>query len=849
MASTVSTVSTASTVSTHSSLSSADLPLRDRLERELSRERYACAICMEVIQKKQLIWSCPSCYVVLHLHCMKQWIVKYLDDATLNAIPRHARDPFKALGYLHGKGVEFVQTRCPFCRSDQKVPTILSGCYCGRGMLNARSSASSQPGDADGALLPHSCGKICGRSRGGSCVHPCADPCHPGACHPCSATIELPCQCGKTKQTVRCGVDPTAVHCDQVCGKLLDCKEHTCTLGCHAGPCPSCSVSVECRCYCGKHRTTMPCGKTRMAICSRNPDYRPELMITTVATATEGTVRAALYNADVLGDLDGLSDLSDEEESENEEENENEEEKKEEGPTENQGNAEARADTAASNVEPFALLSVREAGIGGYSCGEVCGKVLECQRHRCDKLCHAFNCGPCPYSVTPSTRCPCGKHLALKVNPAWSSCADPFPCCGEVCGKPLPCGLHTCPRKCHTGPCPTCEAPCTQTCRCGLTKRSIPCWALHGGPAPLSVSPEQEQSLRAPFVCERVCKTELNCRRHRCEALCCPHRGQRSDGSFHVCPRVCGKLLNCGKHTCYLPCHAGPCVACGHVSMEPVTCACGKQVIPPPVRCGTEPPVCHEPCPKLCPNGHSRHHPCHFGPCPPCTIPTDRMCVGGHGIIKGVPCYREKVFCNRVCGKPLPCGHLCQRTCHEPPCTTEDVLQRGCGQVCGKKREFCEHTCQAPCHPGAPCPAVPCMFDVEVRCPCGRRSELQKCLIGVSGDPQVLEDLRNRSLECDSECRIIQRNRRLAEALNVGPAKLNLPESVSPSFSFLTSRSSSTPTSWSCRAAPTSRPRWATPASTPSWSRGSRPPATPSCAAASRRRSPCPRPTRPTSPP
>lgn len=70
------------------------------------------------------------------------------------------------------------------------------------------------------------------------------------------------------------------------------------------------------------------------------------------------------------------------------------------------------------------------------------------------------------------------------------------------------------------------------------------------------------------------------------------------------------------------------------------------------------------------------------------------------------------------------------------------------------------------------------MFDVEVHCPCGRRSEIQKCLIGVSGDPDVLQDLSQRTLECDSDCRIIQRNRKLAEALNVGPASLNLPEAV-----------------------------------------------------------------------
>ena len=49
----------------------------------------------------------------------------------------------------------------------------------------------------------------------------------------------------------------------------------------------------------------------------------------------------------------------------------------------------------------------------------------------------------------------------------------------------------------------------------------------------------------------------------------------------------------------------------------------------------------------------------------------------------------------------------------------------------------------------------------------------------VDGDPAVVQDLSQRKLECDEECRIIQRNRRLAEALNVGPAAMNLSEAVS----------------------------------------------------------------------
>ena len=65
------------------------------------------------------------------------------------------------LGYLHTHDVLSVLTRCPQCRMELHVPTILSGCYCGNGLINDRS-----PDDLP--ALPHSCGRICGRSRGPS---------------------------------------------------------------------------------------------------------------------------------------------------------------------------------------------------------------------------------------------------------------------------------------------------------------------------------------------------------------------------------------------------------------------------------------------------------------------------------------------------------------------------------------------------------------------------------------------------------------------------------------------------------------------------------------------------------
>ena len=38
---------------------------------------------------------------------------------------------------------------------------------------------------------------------------------------------------------------------------------------------------------------------------------------------------------------------------------------------------------------------------------QVCNKVLSCGHHRCERLCHADNCGDCPR--TGERKCPCGQ--------------------------------------------------------------------------------------------------------------------------------------------------------------------------------------------------------------------------------------------------------------------------------------------------------------------------------------------------------------------------------------------------------------------------------------------------------
>lgn len=63
----------------------------------------------------------------------------------------------------------------------------------------------------DPNYLPHSCGEVCGR-KGRLCVHRCTLLCHPGPCPDCSIMVQKKCGCGKTQPTVKCGT-----HVDIVC--------------------------------------------------------------------------------------------------------------------------------------------------------------------------------------------------------------------------------------------------------------------------------------------------------------------------------------------------------------------------------------------------------------------------------------------------------------------------------------------------------------------------------------------------------------------------------------------------------------------------------------------------------
>ncbi|PQQ15453.1 NF-X1-type zinc finger protein NFXL1 [Prunus yedoensis var. nudiflora] len=382
-----------------------------------------------------------------------------------------------------------------------------------------------------------------------------------------------------------------------------------------------------------------------------------------------------------------------------------------------------------------------------HSCGEPCGKQLEREvpgkgvskddlcPHVCVLQCHPGPCPPCK-AFAPPRLCPCGKKVIT------TRCSDRTSVltCGQHCNKLLDCLRHHCERTCHVGPCDPCQVLVDASCFCKKKVEVVLC-----GDMTVKGEVKAEDGV---FSCSSTCGKKLSCGNHACGEVCHPgpcgecnlmptkiktcHCGKTSlQGERQscldpvpTCSQICGKSLPCEMHQC-------------HAILGIAHLVWLKTSIPPPLPCGTPPPSCQLPCSVPQPCGHSSSHSCHFGECPPCSVPVAKECIGGHVVLRNIPCGSRDIKCNKLCGKTRQCGmHACGRTCHPPPCDTSSSVEPGtktsCGQTCGAPRRDCRHTCTALCHPYAPCPDNRCDFPVTITCSCGRITVNVPCDSGGS---------------------------------------------------------------------------------------------------------------------
>ncbi|KAK5898085.1 hypothetical protein CgunFtcFv8_015532 [Champsocephalus gunnari] len=528
--------------------------------------------------------------------------------------------------------------------------------------------------------------------------------------------------------------------CGDMCGKKrsgADCN-HPCNILCHPGPCPQCPASITKSCTCGKTSRPMRCGQGAVLQCDKvcgaflncAKHICSQVCHSGMCPPCQLQVQQVCY----------------------------------------------------CGVTPREVLCGTDKdgfnGSGHYSCQKQCGKMLNCEAHHCQQDCHRGPCQPCPLSPSLVKSCPCGQTPLTKLlELGYSerrSCSDAIPSCGKTCNKPLACGssdtIHLCDKLCHEGSCGPCSLTSTIRCKCRAKTKEVPCATI-----------QKEEEL--VFTCEKRCNKKRSCGRHKCGELCCVN-------AEHKCLLICGYKLNCGLHRCQEPCHRGNCEPCWQSSFDELACHCGITVLYPPIPCGTKPPECKNMCTRRHECDHPVFHNCHSEEkCPPCTYLTKKWCMGKHEQRSNIACHLQDISCGLTCNKTLPCEmHRCRRICHRAECLAEG----SCRQPCSLPRADCGHPCSAPCHQDSSCPRSTCTTKVALQCDCGRRKEMVACTEAANsyqryaaiamasklsdlqlGDSMDIgpfltkKELKQTRLECDQECATLERNRRLAEALQI----------------------------------------------------------------------------------
>lgn len=369
--------------------------------------------------------------------------------------------------------------------------------------------------------------------------------------------------------------------------------------------------------------------------------------------------------------------------------------------------------------------------------------------------------------------------------------------CGQTHDVLLGCGLHRCERECHAGECGECDAVRMKRCFCGREQLEGICGATRPDDrvdgCTMPGAEGDDATWTGEFACSGTCNALFDCGQHRCDALCHPHRV--SDGAPHcpsspdsvttcpcgqtplttllpsprtsctdrvpTCDKTCSKPLPCG-HACQSPCHDGPCPSCREP--VPLTCRCTSlkttRLCGEPYRTTRFDPELQKPvetdeylCARVCKAQRAcGRHQCGRVCCP---LAYQEAFTAGKKGKKRAMSLQEALeeqelqdplglhACDKVCGRKLNCGiHNCELRDHKgacPPCLRADFDELICH--CGSTVVLppipcnfvidCRHPCIRPsdcghprlphaCHENPECP--PCPYLTVKQCACGKRT-------------------------------------------------------------------------------------------------------------------------------
>ncbi|EAL47783.2 hypothetical protein conserved [Entamoeba histolytica] len=155
------------------------------------------------------------------------------------------------------------------------------------------------------------------------------------------------------------------------------------------------------------------------------------------------------------------------------------------------------------------------------------------------QICHGNKkCPPCSHMMLTPLTCRCGKTKIMPPIP----CGTQPPQCNYPCLIIPPCGHPPVQHNCHFGPCPKCTSLTEKTCYCGKNKVKIPCYIesascgqICGKPMPCGV-----------HVCKRVCHDGPCTENGQCPYEC----GKKKPYCTHNCNSKCHGNTPCPTTPC-----------------------------------------------------------------------------------------------------------------------------------------------------------------------------------------------------------------------------------------------------------------------------------------------------------
>ncbi|BEI83169.1 hypothetical protein CcaverHIS002_0310370 [Cutaneotrichosporon cavernicola] len=389
-----------------------------------------------------------ACYTPFHINCVRDWASRSLHDDAERIRKSESKDEpsWRCPGCQKHRALKIGGYRC-FCGRLANPPTNTSAPHsCNDACARTRPNCSHpcplncHPGPCppcqvalvvrcpshasaltvkcstastnDAALTPV-CDEICDRELGCG-KHRCENLCHFGSCGDCGEVDTVRCYCGEEDKVVPCGwnkkeskAGETEFLCDRVCKALRNCGRHECGRVC-------CPLS-----YKAKRK-----GRRALDLDFDNDDLHQCPLVC-------GKLLSCGIHACPKPDHKGACGRC----------------------------LQASYDELICNCGHTVVYPPVACGTK-VNCVFPCARPdPPCGHPKTPHNCHEEpDCPPCPFLTAKP--CACGKDPAVK-NIRCSQSQDRVSC-GQVCGKLLGCGYHRCEKTCHPGECESCTQTCNK---------------------------------------------------------------------------------------------------------------------------------------------------------------------------------------------------------------------------------------------------------------------------------------------------------------------------------------------------------------------------------------------------